>query len=108
MREALEKRLNRLILFIQVLREVGQLSTRDAQVPNARYSGRHLSQQREKRESTIRNVKSSEPLVFLSFPPCLSASMNPLTIPLGSQHRLSPALPLTLFSLAAFGPSQTP
>ena len=108
MRKALDKRLNRLILFIQVLGEVGQLSTQDAQVPNARYSGRRLSQQREKRESTIRNVKSSDPLVFLSFPPCLSASMDPLTISLASQHRLSPALPLTLFSLAAFGPTQPP
>lgn len=62
-------RLNRLILFIQVLGEASQLSTQDTQIPSARYSGMHLSQQREKRDSTIRNVKAVTRLFFCPFLP---------------------------------------
>lgn len=110
MREALEKRLNRLILLIQVLGEVGQLSTQDAQVPSARYSGMRLSQQKGEKGLNNQKCQSSDPLVFLSFPPCLSASTDQRTFLLASQHRLSPALsePLTCFSLIAFGPAQPP
>ena len=45
----------------------GSAVHRDVQVPSARYSGMRLSQQREKRDSTMRNVKAVTRLIFCPF-----------------------------------------
>ena len=67
MGEALEKRFKLARFTYTGPGGGGSAVHRDVRIPSARYSGMRLSQQREKRDSTIRNVKAVTRLIFCPF-----------------------------------------